>query len=79
MIHTFESLPGWIIQGLQAVASWAGHNPMTFVLVALFSIGAGWFLLLFITLHIDRRRIANAIERKSADRRLPGTFPGDRN
>jgi len=68
MLDFFRMLPGAIY------ALVAGHV-MTSLLLATIGISAAW-IVAFITYERHTRKTT---ERKSADRRLPGSFPGDRN
>lgn len=70
MIRFFESLPGLC----QAFFGWSEHHPLTLVLVG-FVVSAILWLNLFAM--VERRNRA-AAEKANRDRRLPGSFPGDR-
>ena len=73
MIGFVASLPGWILELLQTVASWAGHNPLTFVLLAILVVCALWLALFFMV----QRKTRQGDATRAAHRGKPGSFPGD--
>lgn len=73
MIHIFESLPGWIVQIFQALASWAIHNPLTFMTITVIAVAAAICVAQAAYQSVTRR----ADRRRAASRYGPGSFPGD--
>lgn len=73
MVRLFESLPGWTLQLLHTVASWAAQNPLTFILVGLLVTCTLWLNLLLMVQRKTRQRDAA----RAADRSKPGSFPGE--